>query len=326
MKVLFAGTPAVAVPSLRRLVEDGYDVVAVLTREDAPLGRKRVLTPSPVAAAAAELGLATIKANRITHEAKEAIAAAGADVAAIVAYGGIIPADALAIPEHGWINLHFSLLPAWRGAAPVQHAVIAGDDVTGAATFQLEEGLDTGPVLGQLTQGIDPATTSGELLEELSVSGAVLLSQTLAGVDDGRIVPVPQSGPATHAPKLSLKDGRVDWAQPALAIRRRINGVTPEPGAWTTLDGARFKIGPLRRDVWNDTPTREATRALAAEHPELAALAPGAVFVAPGKRPRPFVGTGSHPIELETVQPAGKKMMPATDWARGGAAREANFA
>ncbi|GHD01344.1 methionyl-tRNA formyltransferase [Zhihengliuella salsuginis] len=326
MKVLFAGTPAVAVPSLRRLVADGYDVVAVLTREDAPLGRKRVLTPSPVAAAAAELGLATIKANRITPAAKEAIAAAGADVAAIVAYGGLVPADALAIPEHGWINLHFSLLPAWRGAAPVQHAVIAGDDVTGAVTFQLEAGLDTGPVFGQLTQAVDPSTTSGELLDDLAESGSVLLSQTLAGVDAGRLAPVPQSGDATHAPKLTIDDGRIDFAQPALAIRRRINGVTPEPGAWTTLDGARFKIGPLRRDAWNGASTREATRALAEEHPPLAALEPGRVFIVPGKNPRPFVGTGSHPIELETVQPAGKKMMPATDWARGGAAQEAKFA
>lgn len=325
MRVLFAGTPAVAVPSLRRLVEDGYDVVAVLTRDDAPLGRKRVLTPSPVAAAAAELNLETIKANRITPDVTAQIAAAGADAAAIVAYGGIVPADALAVPEHGWINLHFSLLPAWRGAAPVQHAVIAGDDVTGAVTFQLEEGLDTGPVFGQLTQGVAPAQTSGELLDELAVSGAVLLSQTLAGIDAGRLAPVPQSGEVSHAPKLTIDDGRIDFAQPALAVRRRINGVTPEPGAWTTLGGARFKLGPLRRDAWNDASTREATRALADEHPGLAVLEPGHVFVVPGRKPRPFVGTGSHPIELETVQPAGKKMMPATDWARGGAAQEARF-
>lgn len=326
MKVLFAGTPEVAVPSLRRLVADGYDVVAVLTREDAPLGRKKVLTPSPVAATAEELGLSIIKANRITDEAHQAIGAAGADVAAIVAYGGLIPERTLTVPTHGWINLHFSLLPRWRGAAPVQHALIAGDDVTGAVTFQLEAGLDTGPVFGHMTCDVPPRTTSGELLATLSETGSVLLSQTLAGVGSGHLAPVPQEGPVTHAPKLTLEDARVDWTQPALAIRRRINGVTPEPGAWTMLDGARFKIGPLRKDSWTDAVTRRDTRALAEEYPALEDLAPGRVFVHGGKRPRVFVGTGSHPLELENVQPAGKKMMPASDWARGGGAQEASFA
>ena len=299
MRVLFAGTPEVAVPSLDRLVADGFDVVAVLTREDAPVGRKRVLTPSPVAARAAELGLPVIRANRIGADAQEAIRAAGPDVAAIVAYGGLVPPAALGIPRHGWINLHFSLLPAWRGAAPVQHAVIHGDDVTGAVTFLLEEGLDTGPVYGQLTEAVGPDDTAGELLARLAQSGSVLLSQTLAGIDAGRLVAVPQSGDVSLAPKLGLEDGRVDWTRPALAVRRRINGTTPEPGAWTTLEGQRFKLGPVQPRTDADT------------------LEPGHVAVLPGKRPRVLVGTGSHPVELGTVQPAGKKTMHASDWARG---------
>lgn len=320
MRVLFAGTPAVAVPALRRLVADGHDVVAALTRDDAPVGRKRVLTPSPVASAATELGLPVLKFNRIDAAAEQAIGETGADVAAIVAYGGLVPPSALAIPPRGWVNLHFSLLPRWRGAAPVQHAVIAGDDITGAVTFQLEAGLDTGPVYGQLTQEIRPGQTSGELLESLADSGSVLLSQTIAGLEQGKLVAVPQSGEITHAPKLALEDGRVDWAQPALAIRRRINGVTPEPGAWTTWKDARVKLGPLTRQ-----PTAAEVEQLPG-HEDLAEAAPGQVVVLGGRKPRAFVGTGSHALELETVQPAGKKMMAASDWARGIGKDEVVFA
>ncbi|MET1034342.1 MAG: methionyl-tRNA formyltransferase [Arthrobacter sp.] len=299
MKVLFAGTPAVAVPSLERLVADGHEIVAVLTREDAPTGRKRVPTPSPVAARAAELGLPLIHANRIDGAAQDAIRRAAPDVAAIVAYGGLVPAEALAIPRHGWVNLHFSLLPAWRGAAPVQHAIIHGDEVTGAVTFALEEGLDTGPIFGTLTEAIGPDDTAGGLLGRLAVGGGVLLAQTLAGIDSGRLVPVPQSGDVSHAPKLGLQDGRVDWSQPALAIRRRINGTTPEPGAWTTWNGQRLKVGPVRPEAG-----------------ELG-LAPGEVMIVPGRSPQVLVGTGSHAVRLDSVQPAGKKLMSAADWARG---------
>jgi methionyl-tRNA formyltransferase len=296
LRVLFAGTPAVAVPSLERLLEAGFDVAAVLTREDAPVGRKRVMSPSPVAARAAELDLPVIKANRIGAATTAAIAGIKPDVAAIVAYGGLVPPAALAIPAHGWINLHFSLLPAWRGAAPVQHSVINGDELTGASTFLLEPGLDTGPVYGTLTEAVHAEDTSGDLLERLARSGAVLLAQTLAAVAAGKAVAVPQSGQVSLAPKLSLADGRVSWAQPALAIRRRINGVTPEPGGWTMLDGQRFKLGPVRLQ------------------PERKDLAPGQVE--PG-RAGVLVGTGSCAIELGQVQPAGKKMMAAADWARG---------
>jgi methionyl-tRNA formyltransferase len=301
VRVLFAGTPAVAVPSLNALVEAGFDVVAVLTRPDAPIGRKRVLTPSPVAARAAELGIEVIHAARINEETMARISSASPDVAAIVAYGGLVPPVALGIPRHGWINLHFSLLPAWRGAAPVQRAVMAGDDVTGAVTFQLEEGLDTGPVFGTLTETVGPEDTAGKLLERLSHSGAVLLTQTLSAIEAGKAAAVPQAGEVSLAPKLTLDDGRLDWKHPALAIGRQARGVTPEPGAWTVLDGQRIKLEPVRL------------------RPDVPHLVPGAVSVQ-GKSV--LVGTGSHAVELTRVQPAGKKMMAAADWARGMASLE----
>jgi methionyl-tRNA formyltransferase len=301
VRVLFAGTPAVAVPSLNALVEAGFDVVAVLTRPDAPIGRKRVLTPSPVAARAAELGIDVIRASRVDAEATARIAEAAPDVAAIVAYGGLVPPAALGIPRHGWVNLHFSLLPAWRGAAPVQRAVMAGDDITGAVTFQLEEGLDTGPVFGTLTETVGQEDTAGELLERLSRSGAVLLAQTLSAIQAGKASAVPQSGDVSLAPKLTLEDGRLNWTHPALAISRQARGVTPEPGAWTILGGQRVKLEPVRL------------------RSDVDGLAPGAVSLH-GKSV--LVGTGSHAVELTRIQPAGKKMMSAADWARGLASLE----
>lgn len=301
MRVLFAGTPAVAVPSLDALVKAGFDVVAVLTRPDAPLGRKRVMTPSPVAARAEELGIDIIRAAKVDADTTARIADYAPDVAAIVAYGGIVPRAALDVPKHGWVNLHFSLLPAWRGAAPVQRSLMAGDDITGAVTFQLEEGLDTGPVFGTLTEAVGPEDTAGDLLERLSFSGAVLLSQTLAAIDAGQASPQPQTGEVSLAPKLSLDDGRLDWQKPALALTRQARGVTPEPGAWTTLDGQRVKLESVGL------------------RPEVRDLAPGAIRV-DGKVV--LVGTGSHAIELGRIQPAGKKMMSSADWARGLAAPE----
>ena len=235
------------------------------------------------------------------REVTARIAAAAPDVAAIVAYGGLIPRAALDVPRHGWVNLHFSLLPAWRGAAPVQRAVIAGDDVTGAVTFRLEEGLDTGPIFGTLTETVQPGDTAGVLLDRLSHSGAILLAQTLSAIDAGKAVALPQQGEVSLAPKLGLEDGRLDWRQPALAIGRRARGVTPEPGAWTMLEGQRIKLDPV-------LPAREA-----------AALRPGQLAM-DGKRV--LVGTGSHPVELTRIQPAGKKMMAAADWARGQATLE----
>ncbi|WP_284985541.1 methionyl-tRNA formyltransferase [Arthrobacter sp. fls2-241-R2A-172] len=301
MRVLFAGTPAVAVPSLDSLIKAGFDVVAVLTRPDAPVGRKRILTPSPVAARAAELGLDVIKAAKVDADTTARIAEFSPDVAAIVAYGGIVPRAALGVPTHGWINLHFSLLPAWRGAAPVQRSIIAGDDITGAATFQLEEGLDTGPVFGTLTETVRPEDTAGDLLDRLSVNGAVLLSQTLSAIEAGQAVAQPQSGEVSLAPKLTLDDGRLDWSQPALALNRRARGVTPEPGAWTTLDGQRVKLEPVL------------------PRPDVKDLAPGTIRV---EAQSVLVGTGSHAVQLGRIQPAGKKMMSPADWARGLAAPE----
>ncbi|PNI07950.1 methionyl-tRNA formyltransferase [Arthrobacter sp. AFG7.2] len=301
MRVLFAGTPAVAVPSLDALVQAGFDVVAVLTRPDAPVGRKRVLTPSPVAACAAELGIEVIHAARVDAAATARISAVNPDVAAIVAYGGLVPPAALAIPRHGWINLHFSLLPAWRGAAPVQRAVMAGDDVTGAVTFLLEEGLDTGPVFGTLTESVGPEDTAGELLERLSHSGAVLLARTLSAIEAGKASAQPQAGDVSLAPKLTLEDGHLNWNHPALAIGRQARGVTPEPGAWTVLDGQRVKLEPVLM------------------RPDVTGVAPGALSLQ-GKSV--LVGTGSHAVELTRIQPAGKKMMAAADWARGLASHE----
>jgi len=286
---------------LDALVKAGFDVVAVLTRPDAPLGRKRVLTPSPVAARAEELGIEIIRAAKVDADTTARIAEIAPDVAAIVAYGAIVPRAALGVPRLGWVNLHFSLLPAWRGAAPVQRSIIAGDDVTGAATFQLEEGLDTGPVFGTLTETVRPDDTAGDLLERLSRSGAVLLSQTLSAIDAGQAAPQPQTGEVSLAPKLSLEDGRLDWQQPALALNRRARGVTPEPGAWTTLEGQWIKLEPV------------------ALRPDVKDIAPGAIRV-DGKSV--LVGTGSHAVELGRIQPAGKKMMSSADWVRGLAAPE----
>ncbi len=285
-----------AVPSLDALVKAGFDVVAVLTRPDAPVGRKRVLTPSPVAARAMELGIEVIRAAKVDADTTAGIAEFAPDVAAIVAYGGIVPKAALGVPRHGWVNLHFSLLPAWRGAAPVQRSIIAGDDVTGAVTFQLEEGLDTGPVFGTLTETVRPEDTAGDLLERLSISGAVLLSQTLSAIDAGQAAPQPQNGEISLAPKLTLDDGRLDWQQPALVLNRRARGVTPEPGAWTTLEGQRVKLEPVTL------------------RPGIMDLPPGNIRVE-GKSV--LVGTGSHAVELGRIQPAGKKMMSSADWARG---------
>ncbi|KNC19094.1 methionyl-tRNA formyltransferase [Arthrobacter sp. RIT-PI-e] len=311
MRILFAGTPEVAVPSLRALADAGFDVAAVLSRVDAPLGRRKILTPSPVAAAAKDLGLPGLKANRFTPELIEQLTMLHLDAAAIVAYGGIVPPAALAVPEHGWINLHFSVLPQWRGAAPVQHAVLAGDSVTGATTFLLEEGLDTGPGLGVMTETPDPAATSGGGLARLSSSGAGRLVRPRGDRGAGRVTATPQTGEPSAAPKLTIDDARVDWAQPAAGVRRRINAVTPEPGAWTTLAGQRVKLGPV-------TPLDGGAPEHADDGMPLDRPGPGVVHLV-DREVR--VGTGSTPVVLGTLQPAGKKTMCALDWARGAATR-----
>ena len=297
MRVLFAGTPVAAVPSLRALVDSAHDVAAVLTRPDAPAGRGRALARSAVGVAADELGIEVLTPARLRDDAFRArLAALDVDVAAVVAYGALVPPDLLATVPAGWVNLHFSVLPAWRGAAPVQHAVIAGDEVTGATTFRLEQGLDTGPVYGLLTETVRPRDTAGDLLTRVADAGAGLLVRTLDGIADGSLVAVPQPGEGVSlAPKLTPDDAEVRWTHPAVAVDRRIRGCTPEPGAWTTLpDGSRLGLGPV-------VPTDEV-------------LAPGLVVA--GRR-EVLVGTATQAVRLGAVTPTGKRTMPAADWARG---------
>ncbi|GAB2586488.1 methionyl-tRNA formyltransferase [Streptomyces capparidis] len=299
MRLVFAGTPEVAVPALDALLASGrHEVVAVVTRPDAPAGRGRRLVASPVARRAEEAGVEVLKPARPREpEFLERLRAIAPDCCPVVAYGALLPGAALEIPVHGWVNLHFSLLPAWRGAAPVQHAVMAGDEVTGASTFLIEEGLDSGPVYGVVTEEIRPRDTSGELLERLAAGGARLLAATMDGIEDGTLQAVPQPADGVSlAPKITVEDARVDWAAPALRIDRVVRGCTPAPGAWTTFRGERLKLAPV------------------AVAPDRTDLAPGELAVG---RNTVHVGTGSHAVELTDVQPQGKKRMRAADWARG---------
>ncbi|MES2092717.1 MAG: methionyl-tRNA formyltransferase [Actinomycetota bacterium] len=299
MAIVFAGSPAAAVPSLRALTASRHGVTAVLTREDSPKGRRRELGPTPVAVSASELGLPTIRANRLAGAATEAISALRPDLGVIVAYGGLVREPLLSIPRLGWINLHFSLLPRWRGAAPVQHAIIAGDEVTGASVFQLVPELDAGDVFGQVTQAIGATETAGHLLDSLAVSGAELLVRVVDAIADGIARAEPQEGDVTLAPKLALADARLDFSGHASTVANRLRGVTPEPGAFTLVDGVRVKV--LEAAIARDEPR------LAAGHLE-------------ARAGRVLVGTGSDPIELVSVHPAGKKPMRAEDWWRGRAA------
>ncbi|PZU46200.1 MAG: methionyl-tRNA formyltransferase [Microbacterium sp.] len=295
MRVVFAGTPEPAVPSLRVLAASGHDLVGVVTRHDAPLGRKRVLTPSPVAQAAAELDLPVIKADRLDAPATEAIAALRPDLGVIVAYGGFVREPLLSLPTHGWINLHFSLLPRWRGAAPVQHALIAGDRVTGAAVFQLVPELDAGDVFAQLRYDIPRSATAGEVLGALAVRGADLVMGVVDAIACGSARAIPQAGEPTLAPKLTLADGALDLARSADAVLDRFRGTTPEPGAHVDVDGQRLKI-------------------LAAHRGPEVTLAPGE-FALHGREV--LLGAGEGTVLLKTVQPAGKGAMIAADWWRG---------
>ncbi|MFB0627775.1 methionyl-tRNA formyltransferase [Streptomyces sp. AB3(2024)] len=299
MKLVFAGTPEVAVPALDALIASGrHEVAAVITRPDAPAGRGRRLVASPVAERAEEAGIEVLKPARPRDEEFQArLREIGPDCCPVVAYGALIPKSALDIPARGWVNLHFSLLPAWRGAAPVQQSIMAGDQVTGASTFRIEEGLDTGPVFGVLTEEIRPSDTSGDLLTRLAFAGAGLLSATMDGIEDGtlRAVPQPADG-ISLAPKITVEDARVDWNAPALRADRVVRGCTPAPGAWTVFRGERLKLISVGLV------------------PDRTDLAPG--VLAPAKN-NVYVGTGSHAVELLWVQPQGKKPMKGADWARG---------
>ncbi|MFJ4160642.1 methionyl-tRNA formyltransferase [Microbacterium testaceum] len=295
MRLVFAGTPAVAVPSLRALAAGPHEIAAAITRSDAPLGRKRVLTPSPVAQVADELGIPVIKADRLDAEVTARIAELEPDLGVIVAYGGLVREPLLSTPAHGWINLHFSLLPRWRGAAPVQRALMAGDAVTGASVFQLVAALDAGDVFAEERYAVPAGATSATVLDDLADIGAPLLAGVVDGIADGSAVATPQRGEPTLAPKLTLDDGALDLTRDAETLLHQIAGVTPEPGAHTTFDGARFKV---LRAAPSDAPP----------------LPPGRV-AASGKDV--VVGTGTTPLRLDTVQPAGKGAMNASDWFRG---------
>ena len=296
LRLVFAGSPSAAVPSLEALAASRHDLVGVVTRTDSPQGRRGILTPTPVAASAERLGLPVIRANRLAGDATDAIADLRPDLGVIVAYGGLVREPLLSAPRLGWINLHFSLLPRWRGAAPVQHAILAGDEATGACVFQLVEELDAGDVYGRVTAPIGRLQTAGSLLEVLAESGAELLTRVVDQLADGTAVAQRQSGEVTIAPKLTPTDGEIDWTQPAERVHARIRAVTPEPGAFTYADGARLKV--LDAAIARDAVPR---------HP--------GVFELDGKRV--VVGTASAPIELVTVHPAGRRAMDAAAWWRG---------
>ncbi|MGE2720024.1 methionyl-tRNA formyltransferase [Mycolicibacterium celeriflavum] len=299
MRIVFAGTPEPALPSLRRLIESPrHDVVAVLTRPDAASGRRGKPAPSPVARLALEHDIPVLRPSKPNSDEFIAeLTELGPECCAVVAYGALLSERLLAVPEHGWVNLHFSVLPAWRGAAPVQAAIAAGDTVTGATTFLIEPALDSGPVYGVVTETIRPTDTAGDLLERLSVSGADLLSHTLDGIADGTLTPVPQpSEGVTIAPKITVDEARVRWDLPAHVVDRRIRAVTPNPGAWTMIGDVRVKLGPVTVDDAADS------------------LPPGAIRVG---RDGVRIGTASAPVRLGLIQPPGKKPMKAADWARG---------
>ncbi|WP_433888172.1 methionyl-tRNA formyltransferase [Streptomyces sp. CA-111067] len=299
MRLVFAGTPEAAVPALDALLaSDRHEVVAVVTRPDAVAGRGRKLLSSPVAQRAEEAGIEVLKPGRPREEDFLArLREIAPDCCPVVAYGALLPKVALDVPAHGWVNLHFSLLPAWRGAAPVQHAVMAGDEMTGASTFLIEQGLDSGPVYGVVTEEIRGTDTSGDLLGRLAVSGAGLLAATMDGIEDGRLVARPQPADGiTLAPKLRVEDAAVDWSAPALRVDRLIRGCTPAPGAWTRVGGERLKLGPV-------IPVPDRTD-----------LAPGELAIT---KNAVHVGTGSHAVLLTEVQPQAKKRMPAPAWTRG---------
>jgi methionyl-tRNA formyltransferase len=313
VRLVFAGTPEVALPALRALAASRHTVTAVVTRPDAPAGRGRRTVASPVAVLADELGIAALKPARPSEPSFLAsLSALAPDCCPVVAYGALIPQAALDIPRHGWVNLHFSVLPAWRGAAPVQHAVLRGDDITGATTFELVKELDAGPVYGTLTEPIGPADTSGDLLGRLALAGAQLLVATLDAIEDGtaRAIPQPPDG-ISLAPKLTPADARVDWKLPAHLIDRQIRACTPEPGAWTDFESTRLKLWP----VTPTTPAAPVGSGAPATAPDPAPpQAPGELRI---ERGAVYAGTGTSPVRLGDVQPPGKRRMPAADWARG---------
>jgi methionyl-tRNA formyltransferase len=311
MRLVFAGTPAAAVPSLDALLASRHELAAVITRPDAPAGRGRRIGPSPVAERAAGAGLEVLKPPAPRDEAfQRRLRVLAPDCCPVTAYGALIPRAALEIPRHGWVNLHFSLLPAWRGAAPVPHAIEHGDDITGATTFRLVAELDAGPVYGVVTEPISDRDTAGDLLARLARAGADLLVATMDGIEAGQLQARPQPADGvSFAPKITAADARVRWQAPAFVVGRQIRACTPAPGAWTLLGGTRLKLGPVR----------VSPPGLAAAGNGHAAAVPGSL--APGElwagRAGVLVGTATDPVELGEVQPPGKRPMAAAAWLRG---------
>ncbi len=298
MRLVFAGTPETAVPSLRALLDSRHEVAAVVTRPRAAAGRGRRPRESPVAEAATAAGLEVLSPEKPSDpEFLDRLRAIAPDCCPVVAYGALLRRETLDIPRHGWVNLHFSLLPAWRGAAPVQHAVLHGDDITGATTFEIEEDLDSGPVYGTVTEPIAHRDTSGDLLDRLAHAGAQLLVHTLDGIESDALVARPQSGDGvSYAAKLTPADARVDVDASAMRVDRLVRACTPAPGAWTTFRDTRVKLGPV-------VPAPDGPR-----------LAPGQVHAT---KQRVLLGTATHPVVLDGVQPQGKRQMSAVEWARG---------
>lgn len=296
--LIFAGTPANAATTLEYLVKSGFDISLVITRPDAPVGRKRVLTPSAVAVTAERLGLQVHKTNAIDDTCLTIIAETGCKTAVVVAFGALLKQSALQALSNGWFNLHYSLLPKWRGAAPVQHAILNGDRETGVTLFKIDKGLDTGDLVGSVPTQIQPGENSARLLSRLTELGCTLLNQELPGVllESHRLIPQDEAKGVSLAPKLNREQARIDWTRSAPEIERQVLAMNPEPGAWTTLGGESFKIHEAR----------ELARGEAG--------APGLVAFTDG---RIIVATGEGAVELLQVQPAGKQPMPATDWARG---------
>lgn len=298
MRLVLAGTPAPAVPALRALLASRHEVAAVVTRPDAAAGRGRRSVPSPLRLAAEDAGIEVLAPQRVRDpDFLDRLGRLAPDCCPVVAYGALIPPVALAVPRHGWVNVHFSVLPTWRGAAPVQRAIAAGDAETGVTVFRLDEGLDTGPVLATVVEPLRPRDTAGEVLDRLAVAGADLLVRVLDAVEDGtaRSHPQPADG-VSHAPKVTVSEARVDFGLPAHVVDRRLRAVTPEPGAWTTVRGDRLRLGPVT------------------VRPDGPGLAPGTLAV--GRR-EVLVGTGTSAVALGEVQPPGRRPMPAADWARG---------
>ena len=310
MRLVFAGTPAAAVPSLDALLKSRHEVAAVITRPDAPAGRGRRVGPSPVAERAAELGLEALKPATPRDEGfQRRLRELAPDCCPVTAYGALIPRAALKIPRQGWVNLHFSLLPAWRGAAPVAHAIAHGDDITGATTFRMVAELDAGPVYGVVTEPIGEQDTAGDLLARLAESGASLLVATLDGIEAGQLEPRPQPADGvSFAPKITTDDARVRWGAPAPAVGRQIRACTPAPGAWTMLGDTRVKLWPVRPLPSGGAGGGPAPPA------DAGPLAPGQLWAGRGGV---FAGSATSPVELGDVQPPGKRRMAAAEWARG---------